>query len=487
MNTTKEELREMDVGTLLPPAELPVVTAPATDEPSNRSREDEVIIKGSLWAAIWHMAWPLFLNMITIAVASFADLYVAGRLGSNVQAAIGMGGQIWFFMVLLAVALSAGTNALVSRFWGEGSVEKTVQAARQSILFAVIFGIASAFVGLLVCRGLMRMLGASPEVEQLGWDYLKYDLLAQMPFTVLWVTNSIFRAKGSAKIPMMIMMLITAQVIVLDFALCIWPLHVGIAGIGMSWGIASILGVALSFIILKRSDIGACLNVRIMLKECSWEWFNRLMKIGIPACVQDLSWVGGNFVLFYVLAHTVKPTAAQASWAVGMRMEEMIGGFPIYALSMAVATIVGQNLGAKQPDRAERAGWQVTAVGAGMNTVIAMVLYFGAEQIAHLMSSDPQVITYSVQYLQIVGLSQPFVAIWLILMGGLNGAGYTRWPMIATVICLTFFRLPLAWYLTVNQSMGPIGTWISIALSSTIVGTLFIWRFKTGVWKLQKV
>jgi putative MATE family efflux protein len=224
-----------------------------------------------------------------------------------------------------------------------------------------------------------------------------------------------------------------------------------------------------------------------MLKETSWEWFTRLMKIGIPACVQDLSWVGGNFVLFYVLAHVAKPTAAQASWAVGMRIEEMIGGFPIYALSMAVATIVGQNLGAKQPERAELAGWQVTAVGAGLNTVIALILFFGADPIAHLMSKDPQVIEYSVQYLQIVGLSQPFVAIWLILMGGMNGAGYTKWPMWITVACLTFFRLPLAWYLTVNQGMGPMGTWIAISLSSIIVGSLFIWRFKTGAWKYQKV
>jgi putative MATE family efflux protein len=478
---------DVDVGTT---GAVPIASA-TIDQPETpvkpMSREDEVIIKGSTWAAIWHMAWPLFLNMVTIAVGSFADLYVAGKLGSDAQAAIGMGGQIWFFMVLLAVALSAGTNALISRFWGEGSLEKTIQAARQSILFAVIFGVASAAVGLLTCRWLLRVLGASPAVEAQGWEYLKYDLLAQMPFTVLWVTNSIFRAKGSAKVPMLIMMLITAQVVALDFALCIWPLKLGIAGIGMSWGIASILGVILSFYILKRSDIGACLDVRTMLKETSWEWFGRLMKIGVPACVQDLAWVGGNFVLFAVFAHTAHPTAAQASWAVGFRIEEMIGGFPIYALSMAVATIVGQNLGAKQPDRAERAGWQVTAIGAGLNTVIALVLFLGAEPIARAMSSDPLVIQYSVQYLQVVGVSQPFLAVWLVLMGGLNGSGYTRWPMYATVLCLVVLRLPLAWYLTVNQSMGPMGTWISLSVSNVLCGLLFAWRFKTGVWKTQKV
>lgn len=448
---------------------------------------DDVITRGNLWAAIWHMSWPLFINMVTIAFASFADLWVAGKLGPDVQAAIGMGGQIWFFMVLLAVALSSGTNALVSRFWGEGSLHKTVEAARQSVLFAVGFGTCSAIVGLLCCRPLLRMLGATPQVEALGWDFLKYDLLAQLPFTVLWVTNSIFRAKGNPKVPMLIMGLITIQVIALDIGLCIYPLHVGIAGIGMSWGIASVLGVLLSFFILKRSEIGECLNVQKMLAECSWQWFMRLMKIGIPACVQDLSWVGGNFLLFVIFAHTKDPTSCQASWAVGGRLEEMLGGFPIYALGLAVSTIVGQNLGARQPDRAERAGWQVAAVGAGINACVAVVLFIGAEHFARMMSTDAHVIQYSVQFLRVVGLSEPFVAIWIILVGAMNGAGYTRWPMWVTVICLTVLRLPLAWYLTVSKDMGPIGTWYALASSSVAVALLLIWRFRTGVWKTQKV
>ena len=501
MNTTEHKQIDIDVGNQLQTGSFD--SANAVDSVNSvdsvksvdsripevvaLSKQDEVIIKGSTWAAIWHMSWPLFLNMITIAVASFADIWVAGKLGSDVQAAIGLGGQIWFFMVLLAVALSAGTNALVSRFWGEGSLEKTVQAARQSVLFAVGFGIVSSIIGLIACRPLLHFLGASPHVESLGWEYLKYDLLAQFPFTVLWVTNSIFRAKGNPRVPMAIMALITAQVIVLDLGLCIWPLHVGIGGIGMSWGIASILGLSLSFYLLGRSEIGACLDLRLMFKEASWEWFSRLMRIGIPACVQDLSWVGGNFILFMIFAQTKDPMSCQASWAVGARLEEMIGGFPIYALSMAVATIVGQNLGAKQPDRAERVGWQVAATGAGLNAAIGLVLFIGARTFAGWMSSDPKVIEYSIQYLQIVGLSEPFLAVWLILGGAMNGAGYTKWVMWATVVCLTAIRLPLAWYLTVKLGMGPVGTWYALAFTTTVLGLLLIWRFKSGVWKLQKV
>ncbi len=449
---------------------------------------DDVITKGSMWAAIWHMSWPLFVNMVTIAIASFADVYVAGRLGSDTQAAIGICGQIWFFMVMLAVALSSGANAMVSRFWGAREYDQAIEAARQSLIFAFFFGLASCAVGLVACRPIMRALGATPVVEDLGWQFMQYDMLAQLPFTMLWVFNSIFRARGSARIPMIIWGMMTTVIIGAEVVLCIWPFHVGIAGIGLAWLIAGVLGNVLSFWIMSRSELAECINLKLIFgKGMSSEWFWRLMKIGVPACVQDLAWVGGNFVLFLIFAKASNPTACQAAWSVGMRVEEMIGGFPIYALSMAVATIVGQNLGARQPERAERAGWQVTALGAGVNMVVALVLVLGSGTVAGWMSSDPLVVSYSRSYLEIVGLSLPFVAIWLILVGAMQGAGYTKWPMLVSAICLSGIRLPLAWYLTVPQGLGPNGAWIAIATSSTLVGLAMIWRFKTGVWKNQTV
>jgi putative MATE family efflux protein len=452
------------------------------------THKDDVIIRGSTWAAIWHMSWPLLLNMGTIALASFCDIYVAGKLGSDSQAAVGIGGQIWFFMIILVIALSAGTTALVSRFWGARDHEATVAAARQSIVYAFIFGAATAVIGLLTCRLLLRALGASPQVESLGWAFLKYDLLAQFPYTVLWICNAIFRAKGNARVPMAIMAFITALVIVLELTLCLWPFHVGIAGIGIAWLVAGTIGVTLALFILRKSEIGECLALNSLLsKGLSREGFARVMKIGVPACVNDLAWVGGNFVLFLIFAHTADPTSCQAAWAVGLKCEEMIGSMPIYAFSMAVATIVGQNLGAGQPERAERAGWQVAGIGAVLNTLVALILFFAASPIAHLMSNDARVILYSTQYFQVLAFCEPFIAAWLILFGAMQGAGYTRWPMFATLACLTGIRLPLAWLLTVTAKLGPLGTWISLSASAILLGSLACWRFATGVWKQQKV
>ena len=449
---------------------------------------DDIIVNGSTWAAIWHMSWPLLVQMSTVSIASFSDVWIAGKLGANTQAAIGICGQIWFFMIIMTVALSAGTTAIVSRFWGAQDYDQAELAARQSMIFAFLFGILSMVTGLIIARPLIHALGASPEVEALGWRYMSIDLLSQLGFTVVWVSHATWRAMGNARVPMMIWMLMTVVIITLNYVLCIKPFNFGIAGIGTAWVTASIIGMTLNLVLLRRTRLANAVKFSSMLKTgISREWMVRLLKIGLPACVMDLAWVGGCFALFVIFAKTANPTACQAAWAVGFRLEEIVSCLPVYALSTAVATIVGQNLGAQKPDRAEKAGWQVALIGGSFTLVAGVLLFIFAEFIASSMSKDPQVITYTTQYFKVIGLSQPFLACWLILFGAMQGAGYTLWPMWASIIGLIAIRLPLAWYLTGNYFDGPMGCWLGIAIATVLLGLVAIWRFKTGIWKYQKV
>lgn len=449
---------------------------------------DDVIVNGSTWAAIWHMSWPLVIQMSTVSIASFCDVWIAGKMGSNVQAAIGICGQIWFFMIMLTVALSAGTTALVSRFWGARDFKTAEEAARQSMIFAFCFGTLSMIGGLIVCRPLLALLGASEEVQRLGWQYMSIDLLSQLPFTVVWITHAIWRAMGNARVPMINWAIMTTIILVLDYSFCIQPFQMGIGGIGLAWFIASLVGMTLNLIFLRKTKLAEAMTFKSMFESgLSRLWLMRLLKIGLPACVTDLAWVGGCFALFLIFAQTENPTACQAAWAVGFRLEEIVSCLPVYALSTAVATIVGQNLGAKKPDRAEKAGWQVAMVGGLFTLVVGIVLFLGAERFSSLMSSDPVVIAYTAQYFQVVGLCQPFVALWLILFGAMQGAGYTYWPMWASIVGLVLVRLPLAWFLTLKFNDGPLGCWLGVGFAAILLGILALWRYSTGVWKTQKV
>jgi Na+-driven multidrug efflux pump len=196
----------------------------------------------------------------------------------------------------------------------------------------------------------------------------------------------------------------------------------------------------------------------------------------------------GNFFFFLVFARTAHPAAFQTAWAVGFRVEEMFAGFPIYSLALAAGTIVGQNLGARQPERAERAGWQVAAVGVSANTVFGLCMFFGAEQIANAMTmGDSLAVAYTAQYMKVVGISEPFLAAWLILFGAMQGAGYTKWPMWATTVCMVCLRLPLAWLLTLDLGLVPSGSWVAMSLSTITIGVLAIKHFKAGNWKKETV
>lgn len=455
---------------------------------SKENQTDDLIVSGSLTKAIWTLSWPLMIRMAAVSLASFTDIWIAGKLGADTQAAIGICAQVWFFLLMVTVALSAGTTALVSRYWGAKDYENAIEAARHSMVAAAVFGTLTIAVGLVVARPLLHLLGASPAVESIAWSYIKIDILSQLPFTIVWIAHAIMRARGDTRTPMFNWIAMTTLIISLDILFCLGPLKLGVEGIALAWLISSILGVFLSLRNLRNSSLKECLSpARFMTRGFSLSWLKRFLAIGLPACVSDLAWTLGCFALFIIFAGTAHPTECQASWAIGLRLEEILSYMPIYALGTAVATIVGQNLGADNALRAERAGWTVCALGVAFTSVIAAIFFLGAEQLAALLSSDPLVISYTTQYFQVIGLSQPFVAIWIILFGAMQGAGYTRWPMWISILGFAVFRLPLAWSLTGNLDDGPLGCWVAFAATSIILGLISIWKFNTREWQLQSV
>jgi putative MATE family efflux protein len=453
---------------------------------------DNLIIQGPLWVAIWQLSWPQVLSNSLYSISGFFDIYISGRIGKEAQAAIGMADQLMFLMILLCIALQSGTVALFSRFWGAQDKENAVEAARQSLLLALIFGVCAAVAGLCLAVPLLKLLGASPEVERLGFEFLQIRLLAHIPGILMWITNSIFRARGEARLPMIFNLFVTATIIAGDLFFCLGPLHLGVRGIALAWLVAGTLGSSIALYNLHKSEIGQCFNWSLQgsfkqTVRSTYIWFKRIIVIGLPHCIQDLIWVMSNFCLLLILARTTVPTASQASWGISLQFEELIAVLPIVAIGVAVGTIVGQNLGALNPDRAEKAAWQASGLALLYSIPIGIIMYFGADRFASIMSTDTKVIEYTVSYLRISAPVQPLIAFWVVLTGAMQGAGYTRWPMLAISLSLILVRLPLCWFLTIIMGLGPDGTWLSINASSIVVSALIIWNFKKGYWKLQKV
>jgi putative MATE family efflux protein len=450
--------------------------------------EEVQALHGSLWLAIWSISWPIVINMCAFACGSFVDTWVAGRLGADAQAAMGIGWQIRYFMMMLTMVLEVGTIAVVSRYFGAGDRVNAIESSKQSLIFAGIFGVISVAVGLPTCRVLLHLLGANAGVEQQGWDYLKFSLVANIPGTLLWTTQSIFRSVGNARTTMMTTILASVLVVCFDLLFCIYPLQMGVSGIGLAWILSGTAGFAWNVYKISKSSMAQCLQIFSCLRRgLSPAWFMRFMRIGFPGCIQEIALIVGSFGLFYILSFTAHSAINQAAWGIGWRVEELLVLNPMWALNIAIAIIVGQNLGAGQAKRAEQAAWNVVYAGVVINLFIGGFLWLAAAPLANVMSTDLDVIKVLINYFHFVAWSEPLFAVWFILAGAMQGAGYTKLPMMITVLTLTVLRLIVAWCLTVTSGYGANGTWMASALTSVLAGVFMMVAFKWGRWQEQTV
>ncbi|MBX9770832.1 MAG: MATE family efflux transporter [Candidatus Obscuribacterales bacterium] len=450
---------------------------------SNRLALEEPLLK-----ALWQLGWPTGLDFSLMSIACFVDVCIASTLGTESLAAIGIGIQVWMILIVLNIAVSAGSNALISRHYGEGDLETAAKAARQSILLGTVFGIVCMIAGLLFTRQLFHFLGASPVVETLGYQWLFFHYLSRIPNTFTWVTKSIFRSTGDSKTPFGIGVITAGLIIVFDCLLCLGPLHLGLQGLSLSWFLAGIASATMSMYKLKDSPLGAYLSAKVLFTERpSWVWTHRIMRIGVPNCLQHLIWVVCNQVILLVIAKLNDPTSCQAAWGLGAQIEELFATMPLMGLGVAVSSIVGQNLGAKQPERAKQVTKLASFIACSYCSLMACLLVFNAPTIATMMTKGGNTAMYASQYLQAVGLSLPFLALGVILAEAMSGAGYTLWPMILETLALLIVRVPLCFILALTLSLGAMGVWSSVAVSVVFSAIFNLALVLKGTWLTHKV
>ena len=458
----------------------PSIKTSADDEASN------TLVKGSLWKAIWNMSWPLLLTTTSSSIVGLVDVQVSGQLGSSAQAAVGVSEQIVFLFLIFIMAAGTGTTALVSRAAGADDHVEVANSTGQSIALSFIMGCILATLSLLVIEPSVRAVTDAPAVVILAASYMKVFCWLLIPFSITNIINAAYRAIGDAKTPLMIMAVNMVLNIVGDYLFVIYGFPVkglGVSGIAISSLVASLVGAAIAIFTLLRSPLKSSIkHIWPLQKQAAV----RLTNIGIPTALQRFGWAFSVFVVFFILRQCPNPTPAIASWTVGMRVESLIF-MPLMALSLAVSSIVGQSLGAKDYDRAVKAGWQVSSIGVAMMVVMATSMFLAAEFLANWMSKDPSTIMYTTQYLRINAMTEPFLAVGMVLTGALQGAGDAKTPMWITLFTNWIIRLPLAWFLAITLNWGPQGVWTAMATSICLSASMTTWRFHSKAWLKTKV
>jgi putative MATE family efflux protein len=215
------------------------------------------------------------------------------------------------------------------------------------------------------------------------------------------------------------------------------------------------------------------------------ETIRKVITFGWPAAVLQIAWNAGTIVLYHILGRLGQGSVtALAAITNGLRIEAVIY-LPAFALNMAASVLVGQNLGAARPARAEKVGWRIAQAGVLLMSFMAVIIFIWAERFASLVTNDPLVLDETARYLRINMLSEPFMAISSVLGGGLQGAGDSRGAMWVIVIAMWFIRLPLAYLLTLVLGYGATGAWVAMISSMMVQGLLMAMRFRKGKWKGQ--
>jgi putative MATE family efflux protein len=426
------------------------------------------------------------LAIICTSLVSVVDVQVAGFIGPSAQAAVGLSEQLLFKFTIFLLSIATGTTAIVSRAWGGNNNDDAVYATGQSLSFSLLLGIILTIAATAGAHFIVPLLANSPDVISQADMYLTIYALYLVPFSVVCISNAAFRAIGNARATLAIVFIELVINVAGDYLTVVgnWPVPgLGIRGIAGSSIVGALVAASLTLYLISRSPLRASLTKMLPI---SIDALKRVLSVGLPSAFHGLSWSTSIFVVFFLLKGVENPTAALAAWTIGMRIESLIE-IPLVALRMAVGPIVGQCLGAKNPDRAVRGCWWVASIGVILMALTAGALFLLAQPVAHIFSRDPKTIACTVSYLSIGAWALPARALDSVLIGALHGAGDTRGPMWIFVFTNWIVRLPLAWWLCFVVGWGSAGVWLAITVSAILGAGLIVGRFFTGSWKMQRV
>jgi putative MATE family efflux protein len=446
-----------------------------------------VASRQSVRVKVLALAWPAIVDQFLTMAVNMVDTAMVGRLGASALAAVGLGAQVMMMATAIFSSVTTGTTALVARFIGASESEEACRTARQSLIMGVCL---ASITSLLIVTFAGRIVGAlfSRAEEQVLTDaaaYVRIVGLGLIPQFLLIVTNSVLRGAGDTKTPMRVTA--TANVVnaignyLLIFGVGVFP-RLGVQGAAAATAIAHCVGACLAIRVLFSGKSVVSLNFHDDF-HLDIAILKRILNVGIPAGMEQGVMRVGQLAFTMILSSL--GTVAYAAHRIAMQAESL-SFMPGFGFALAATSLVGQALGAGDPQEAEHVGLEAARIAAcGMGLMGLLFLVF-PRALVSVFTSDEAVIAHSAVVIRIVAVSQPFMATHMVLAGGLRGAGDTRTVMLVSLVGICGVRLALA-SLLVYLGYGLVGAWIAMSIDLIIRGSLLYWRFRHGGWKEAKV
>ncbi len=439
----------------------------------------------SIRRAVLLLAIPMMLEMAMESIFAITDIYFVSGLGADAVAAVGLTEAVITLLYAVAVGFSMSVTAMVARRIGEKDPEAAAIVAGQTIWIGLFVSLVVGLIGIAYGADILRLMGASDAVIQQGSGYTSIMLGGAATIVFLFLFNAIFRGAGDATIAMKSLWLANGINIILDPCLIygVGPFpEMGVTGAAVATNTGRTIGILYQLYHLfdGSTRIKLCLvHLRIVYRVMF-----RLLYISIGGLAQFLiataSWV--------ILMKIVSPygSAAIAGYTIAIRVIDLTF-LPAWGMSNAAGTLVGQNLGAGEPERAEQSVWKTTQYNAAFLVTVAIVFIVFSKQIVGLFSSDLAVIQYGSDCLRFISYGYGFFAVGMVLIQAFNGAGDTFTPTAINFFCFWMIQIPLAYCLAEVVGVGPQGVFVSITFAESLIAIVAYFLFRKGKWKLNKV
>jgi putative MATE family efflux protein len=447
------------------------------------SRQD--FTTGPIGRALVLLAVPMVLETLLESLFAVVDIFFVAHLGADAIATVGITEAMMAIVYAVSMGLGVGATAIVARRTGEKDPEAAAHSAAQAIWLGVLVSLPISVLGIAFAPQLLGLLGASPAIQASGAAFTRVELGANAVVLLLFLINAVFRGAGDAAIAMRSLWIASACNMILGplFIFGVGPFpRLGVTGAAVGTTIGRSIGVLYQLSQLRRRD------GRIVIRRAHVRpdpaLLGRMFRLSGAGMLQMLIGSANWIALIRILAGF--GSAVLAGYTIAIRVI-IFALLPSWGLSNAAATLVGQNLGARQPERAARSVWLAGFYNMCVLGVVGCVFVVAARPIVGLFTHDPAIMPWAVRALRIVSAGFVFYAWGMVLSNAFNGAGDTWTPTWLNFVCFWLFELPLAWYLSRIPSIGPDGVFASVAIAFSLFAALSAWLFKRGKWKTRVV
>ena len=439
----------------------------------------------SLKKAIFLLAVPMILELVMESTFAVADIFFVGKLGSSAVATVGLTETYLFLLYSVAMGLSMAVTAIIARRVGEKNNHGAGVSAVQAIFVGCVVSIPFAIAGIFFAKDLLLLMGADEWTLVHGVTYTQWMLGGNLVIVLLFIINAIYRGAGDAAIAMRILWIANGINIVLDPLLIFgWGQFpaMGIEGAAIATTIGRGIGVIFQLYLLFAG--GKHIRVTMAQLRLNLPVMINMLKKSFGGIAQMIVAMTSWIFLMRILSSVGSEAVAGATISIRIMMFTIM---PAWGLSNAAATLVGQNLGAGSPDRAEATVWKIGLYNMVFLVGVSVVFFFLNKQLVGIFTRDPKVIAIGSEWLRILSYSFFVYGWWMVAVQAFNGAGDTKTPTYINLVFFWFIQIPLAYWLAIRMDWGYSGVFWAVFISETSVGLFTLWLFTKGKWKTVSI